>query len=479
MDQDFHYYGTYYAAKSGGFGGEEATLIARAANFIDFCTEKTYEKSWSLVNGKTDSGANNVVAELDNPRYTFQAGLRSSGFSPQDGLWCSFHFLPGNYNDPPETPGRKEVHGADVAEFLSDFQTRDTKGGKKALESNLYLLTKFIPGIGHNYKKERKKGKRLLTRPQSALSRQLIMDAIRCATDPDRLKAILDHAAGGKHIHESNHRKFGLILLGVRAHVVADTWAHQDFCGLNNVLNTYWDVDGAAVGRQAINYDDGTTSGWAKQVLDFKHRFKNANLEAVPNGTSYLGHGWMGHLPDFSFVKYQYKPCWADPSEGPVERNNPEEYRKAWVELVSLFSQASGKGQLILDNDTFRDELRRAAYAIDSSSRLKDSRIVREFSAAAWQRVFSEADEPAAYLDVLEEPHADAVLDGKAENCEGDGSDCVDVNSDLYLFQIAADYHFHFVKNYLERHGIYTFTSSWSEQTGALSEDVSELFDEN
>lgn len=39
MDQDFHYYGTYYAAKKGGFDKEEATLIAKAANFIDFFNE--------------------------------------------------------------------------------------------------------------------------------------------------------------------------------------------------------------------------------------------------------------------------------------------------------------------------------------------------------------------------------------------------------------------------------------------------------
>ena len=36
MDQDFHYYGTYYAARVGGsFSTSQATLIAKAANFIE------------------------------------------------------------------------------------------------------------------------------------------------------------------------------------------------------------------------------------------------------------------------------------------------------------------------------------------------------------------------------------------------------------------------------------------------------------
>lgn len=45
-----------------------------------------------------------------------------------------------------------------------------------------------------------------------------------------------------------------------------------------------------------------------------------------------------------------------------------------------------------------------------------------------------------------------------------------------YLFQIAADYHFHFVKHYLETHNIYRFRGTWSQQTSALSPDVSRLF---
>ena len=112
-------------------------------------------------------------------------------------------------------------------------------------------------------------------------------------------------------------------------------------------------------GRQSIDYDDGTTSGWKNQVLsgvDSKAGRISKNFEAVPNGTTYLGHGWMGHLPDFSFVKFRYKPCWADPSQAAIERNNPEQYKYAWVELVSLFTQAKGSGQLKID-DHFTNNL--------------------------------------------------------------------------------------------------------------------------
>ena len=75
MDQDFHYYGTYYAAREGGFDQDDATLVAKAANFIDFFNETTYAAYWQLVSDTEKSDNYNVVATMDNPRYTFQGSL--------------------------------------------------------------------------------------------------------------------------------------------------------------------------------------------------------------------------------------------------------------------------------------------------------------------------------------------------------------------------------------------------------------------
>jgi hypothetical protein len=481
MDQDFHYYGTYYAAKQGGFNKDEATLIAKAANFIDFFNETTYAAYWKLVSDTEKSNNYNVVAELDCPRYTFQGNQLFTLTSPEDGLWCSYHFTPGNYDDPPNTPSRETVHGRDVADFLPKFQKRDTSQGRATLSK--YGSAKSLDDLKYG---------NLLNRPQSALSRQLIMDAILCATNDARLESILGYAIGGQHIlknnREDNLRRFKLILLGIRAHIIADTWAHQDFCGRDNVLNTYWDVNydpnswdllKQGYGRQSIDYDDGTTSGWKNQVLsgaEAKIGAISENFEAAPNGTSYLGHGWMGHLPDFSFVKFRYKPCWADPSTGAIERNNPEEYKRAWVELVSLFTQAKGSGQLKLDKQ-FQNALDNAIKAIQSPCKLEDKGTGRKSSANAWQNVFGAL--PSTNINVDSEPDSHAVLDGmldKTSDLHRYGKAYIDINSDLYLFQIAADYHFHFVKDYLQRHGIYRFTGSWSQQTSALSSNVSELF---
>ena len=475
MDQDFHYYGTYYAARNSGFETEEATLIAKAANFIDFFSESTYAAYWKLVKETNKSSNYHVVAELDFPRYTYQGGLLGSGVSPEDGLWCSFHFTPGNYDDPVHTPSREMVHGQFIAPQLPKFITRDTNKGKRRLKKyNPYLVSDLKFG-------------KLLNRPQSALSRQLILDAILCATQDSRLEAILGYAKGGREIlnnnREENLRRFRLILLGVRAHVIADTWAHQDFCGISNVMNTYWDVNydpsswnpsKMGYGRQSINYHDGK-NGWQNEVLSVSSKLTNPNFEAVPNGTSYLGHGWMGHLPDFSFVKFRYKPCWSSPNTA-VERDNTKQYQGAWLELVSLFTQAKGSGQ-VQQNTHFQEGFDKAKKAIAHPCNLRSKSSGRHSSANAWKTIFG--DMPSTQIDVDAEPDSHAVLDGMVENTkrlDRYGKDYININSDLYLFQIAADYHFHFVKNYLELHNIYRFTGSWSKQTSALSSGVKELF---
>lgn len=477
MDQDFHYYGTYYAARQGGFDKADATLIAKAANFIDFFTETGYAAYWRLVTDTEKSANYQVVAQLDCPRYTFQGGLFGSGVFPEDGLWCSYHFTPGNYDDPANTPSREMVHGQEVAGYLPQFIKRDTNQGWEELAK--YDEPSFLADLEFG---------KLLNRPQSALSRQLIVDSIKCALSDERLEAIIGYAKGGPEIlrvnREDNLRRFRLILLGVRAHVIADTWAHQDFCGLSNVMNTYWDVNydpkswnpfAWGYGRQSIDYDDGTTSGWKNKVLSSSYKLTNSNFEAVPNGTSYLGHGWIGHLPDFGFVKFRYKPCWASPTTA-IERDNAQEYQSAWLELVSLFTQAKDRGYLRL-TEQFQSDFKKAKEAITKPCNLGGGGTGRKSSATAWQQAFG--DLPASSIDVDAEPDANAVLSGmvqKTVRLDRYGTDFVNVYSDLYLFQIAADYHFLFVKDYLDRHGIYRFNGSWSEQTSALSPDVSKLF---
>ena len=465
MDQDFHYYGTYYAAAvGGGYNQADATTIAKACNFIDFLSNESYAGYWKLVTDTTKpNGDFNIVGSVDYPRYTFQGNF-SVGVSGGSGLWGSYHFTPGNYADPNGSPSHADVHGNALAGQLPGHIIRDVDTNASKLDADIA---------------------KLLNRPQSALSRVLIQDTVNRLQNPDLLKEILLLAEGGAKILENNDeqtilKKFGLMLLGIRAHVIADTWAHQDFSGLDNVINTYWDISGNVIKDQVyqqIEYQD--TGDWIREHLSSSD---HENLQAVPNNTSYLGHGWMGHFPDYSFVKFKYIPYWSK-NRAVVLRDNPTEYRYALLELCSLFSQANNG--TTFDPSTETTKLNAAQQAISAPCEIANKDVCpRRHSSQKWYDAMEEngIDRPDL-IDAKLEPDPNAVLDGKVhyESLAGSryGTFYINYASDLYLFEIAADYHFQHVKNWLTQNkiGASLFNESWSKQYGPLSEQaVGKLF---
>jgi hypothetical protein len=302
----------------------------------------------------------------------------------------------------------------------------------------------------------------------------------------------LERAAGGKDIlndpDSADHiRRFGLALLGVRTHVIADTWAHQDWCAKNHYLNTYWDVRKNKVYNnlyQRIEYQD-LGDEWKPIHLSSTYDpslGQNGNFQAAPNANS-LGHGWMGHLPDFSFIKYRYMPTWQPYESRPLVRDNPAEYKHAFLELCSLLSQCNGTR---FDPGSETAKLDAAHKAISTPIGIsKKENIPRVHSSRQWteqmKRVGLEA--PVDVIDSKQEPDIRAVLDGQVDYRSlaetRYGTYYMNFTSDLYLFAIAADYHFHFVKNWLGTHGIATdlFNDSWSKQLGPITQNIDDLLE--
>lgn len=506
MDQDYHFYGTFYAATIAGFIQKDATTIALAANYVDFLNNSKYGGFWKIVDDayvRQDRQDYKVIATVDWPRYTFQS-VASVGLGGADpSLWAAFHFTIGNYADRDfqgTAPAILDLHGKPVVDamraYLNDVfppPVRPARG-----------ITGEAGGVPKKW---------WYTRPLSPLTRCMVKDTIElCKEQGDAsILKILSRAAGGYLIAKDPEKikTFKLMLLGIRAHVAGDSWAHQDFSALHDDMNTYWDVnrqggwlfdaaifDSSGVGRQSIDYWDA--AGKNNVILSMSEYSTwlggsgKKNLEAF--GLN-MGHTWMGHLPDYSFVKFEYQPTWGTCGTKEV-RDNPSQYKASFLELISMFKQAGGGQQFV--PLTKADDLLAAEAAISTPCTLAetdDKNIARVHSMKQWKdKVGVRLGLPAKKPDVkCEDPHSDAELEGKLEGPIGiksnapfglgtrDGDYFVQAGSDLHIFAIAADYHYWWTRTFYARLGITSLATGWGANaclgplSPAFKEDICNL----
>ena len=115
--------------------------------------------------------------------------------------------------------------------------------------------------------------------------------------------------------------------VGFAMHVLADTWAHQNFAGtpslvINNTNFHFFELleDGQ---RRKIDFRHNPS---AEDDLE-KSIYTNSIYQAQEHSVMNLGHGRAGHLPDYSFVRYVYLPAWTDYEE--MMKDNPSDYYHA------------------------------------------------------------------------------------------------------------------------------------------------------
>ena len=128
--------------------------------------------------------------------------------------------------------------------------------------------------------------------------------------------------------------------VGIAMHVLADTWAHQNFAGtpslvINNTNYHFYEL-----------LEDGQ-----RRQMEFRHNpsaeddpeksiYTNSLFQSQENSIMNLGHGRAGHLPDYSFVRYAYLPAWADYEE--IIKDNPSDYHHAFCQMVYAMKYLRG-----------------------------------------------------------------------------------------------------------------------------------------
>lgn len=98
MNKDFHYYGTYVAARLAGYDFSSAELIAHAAQYVDDSdVSKLKDEHGSYyINDFTPIPTVHTLLELG--KHTLNMGWTEAFLDEVYRVWPVFHFLPGNFD---------------------------------------------------------------------------------------------------------------------------------------------------------------------------------------------------------------------------------------------------------------------------------------------------------------------------------------------------------------------------------------------
>ena len=132
----------------------------------------------------------------------------------------------------------------------------------------------------------------------------------------------------------------GLQAAGIAMHVLADTWAHRNFAGtpslvINNASYYFYELlDG---GERKLKFRHSAS---APDDLE-NSIYTSSLLVNSENNIMNLGHGRVGHLPDYCFIRYKYLPAWGDYEE--LVKDNPADYRSAFCQMIEAMKYLRGE----------------------------------------------------------------------------------------------------------------------------------------
>ncbi|AEV69607.1 DUF6765 family protein [Acetivibrio clariflavus] len=318
MNGDFHFFGTGTAALAAGLSVEEATIVANAAEFVDYFIGDYYWSYWQIV--ADESWQPKVLFKIKYPQLTAQSTIACSiDYYPD--YWLAFHFPPGN-----KQPVAKPYSGA-----MADLQKR------------------YLKKFELRYVNSRVKNATQLCRPYSQFAIDMIYDTLikyqAIKTDPNWKDIVKKSISSDRYISDKIDRnKLALIFLGIRMHVLADTWAHQDFTGFYDININYIDGDVLADVNTPRKMEKAPFSFLPAFVVEDYFtgentfsEFFNIDTDIIFAPKSGCGHGNMGHYPDYGWLNIEYPAAWRICSNN-IKRDNPGQFKEAWNEMASVIA---------------------------------------------------------------------------------------------------------------------------------------------
>ncbi|GEM_PF-4892288 len=385
MHRDFHYFGTYLAARGAGFEHDWALKIGEYAELID--------ETWNSRKSSKIGGHKNYVADHDKSLYwkpedffgvkhrkgSIKSSLpkvqrtvtavmsakmmqKGGGRKPWFILsWSAFHFLP---NLDRVGPSANTGTAPDYRQRYA-FITEKTR-----LVGNAEIL---------------KKEQMLICYPDSKLARAMIDDTKKAVTGagitlekptgaPNDIYQYINYTLSDKTILDTfieynggfSPQEFIIALVGVRLHVFADLWAHQGFAAARSPR-----INDACRDSFHVRHSEGK---WFREV-DAKSHKKGFTTKDKILPSSHYGHGNAYTYPDLPSYQYRYvRPF----DHRVIIRDNPIEFANAYSAMYDLLK-----------------DLKTTVFSTSGSTTANDHFTPDKFSQDFWRNHFIKSEENA------------------------------------------------------------------------------------
>ncbi|GBG16035.1 homoserine O-acetyltransferase [Novimethylophilus kurashikiensis] len=171
-------------------------------------------------------------------------------------------------------------------------------------QREIWVPFHFLPGNEGDSHEER-----LVCRKNSALAREMVSHHLDCAEMP-----------------------YGVELMGITAHVYADTFSHYGFSGISSDTNR---VEGKTI---KLHVEDETILKYIRDKFDaFKEKYAQSHIADLVG----LGHGSVGTYPDRPYLTWEFLYEISGQHSG--SRHNSATFLEACEELHKMFKAYAEK----------------------------------------------------------------------------------------------------------------------------------------
>jgi len=253
------------------------------------------------------------------------------------------------------------------------------------------------------------------------------------------------------HIRHAVSEKceYGLALMGITAHVYADTFSHYGFSGVSSRKNKVdgdsfeLDVDNPKVKAYIMGKLPGFFAKWAPRILT--RNFRDFASKGASVATGALGHGAVGTYPDRPFLRWRFK--YEHTGAMTDWRDNQASFLEGCEKLHQAFSDYATKAGISKNPVSF-DSIKNDVASIISLESAKKGRIKAWKGAIANGTLFAKEEGEAPH-------YSEHEWEKQKEHFDDLSSSANIIGREVYKFHQAAIYHRDYtLKQLLPKYGI-------------------------